>query len=83
MTSLEGPAKACDPRLAGQQCDGTTQGTCCPITVSAGNDSAVNAYAAAVQEYVTQCSPKCLGALCPHAPSMTCDATSASTGTCQ
>jgi hypothetical protein len=82
VSSLEGPARACNPQVPGQ-CTGTTQGPCCAITVSAGNDTAVNNYAMAVAQYVAQCMPVCMTPMCPAVPTMRCDSTSASGGACQ
>jgi len=82
VSSLEGPARACNPQVPGQ-CTGTTQGPCCAITVTAGNDTAVNNYESAVEQYVSQCMPVCMTPMCPTAPSMHCDSTSTSGGTCQ
>jgi hypothetical protein len=82
LTSLEGPARACNPKLPGQ-CTGTAQGPCCAITISAGADTAVNDYESAVEQYVSQCKPTCMGMMCGLAPSTVCVAASASTGTCQ
>ena len=82
LTMLEGPARTCNPKLPGQ-CTGTAQGPCCAITVSAGADTAVNDYESAVEQYVMQCKPTCMGTMCALAPSMMCVGTSASTGTCR
>jgi hypothetical protein len=81
VTSLEGPAQQCNPQIPGQ-CTGTTQGPCCAITVSAGNDTNVNDYETVVKQYQTQCMPTCMG-MCPTVPSEKCVSTGASMGTCQ
>ncbi len=60
----------------------TAQGLCCPITVTAGNDQAVNAFAQAVSSFATQCDAGCLTPVCPTAPSFHCSA-SGTQGICQ
>jgi hypothetical protein len=64
-------ARACNPALA-SQCTGTTDGICCPVSVTAANESAVNNLAVAVASYKQSCSPSCIGIVCPPAPSNTC-----------
>jgi hypothetical protein len=81
VETLQTAAKACDPALAGQ-CNGSAQGLCCAITVTAGNDPAVNAFEEAVVTYQAQCDAGCLLGHCPTVPSGICQGMQ-STGTCQ
>jgi hypothetical protein len=81
-TALQPAAKACNPALA-SQCTASTDGICCPVTVSAGNESAVNDFAVAVATYKAQCTPSCIGIVCKPAPSQICQATSGGQGECQ
>jgi hypothetical protein len=78
---LQGPAQACDPTKL-SQCSGTAQGLCCPVTVTAGNDTAVNAFQEAVDSFKTMCDAGCLTPVCPTAPSLKCESAGTS-GTCQ
>jgi len=78
---LQAPPQACDPAKP-SQCNGTAQGLCCPITVTAGNDQAVNAFAQAVTSFASQCDAGCLIPVCPTAPSFHCNA-SGMQGVCQ
>jgi hypothetical protein len=78
---LQAPAQACDPAKP-SQCNGTAQGLCCPITVTAGNDQAVNAFAVAVSSFASQCDAGCLIPVCPTAPSFHCNG-SGMQGICQ
>jgi hypothetical protein len=82
VSSLEPAARACNPQMP-SQCGGTTQGLCCALTVNAGNDMAVNEYESAVANYKSQCSPSCMGSICPTVPSQQCDSTGTSTGGCR
>jgi hypothetical protein len=70
--ALQAPAQACNPQLTGQ-CSATTNGPCCPVTVTSSNQSAVNNFDQAVANYVTQCHPDCSMAICQPAPSNQCD----------
>jgi hypothetical protein len=70
--TLQGPAQGCNPQLTGQ-CAATTNGPCCPITVTASNGSAVDNFDQAVATYVEQCSPNCSMVICQPAPSNQCD----------
>jgi hypothetical protein len=71
VESLLPAARACNPALAGQ-CTGTTDGICCAVSVSAGNESAANDLAVAVAAYKQSCTPSCVGIVCQPAPSNTC-----------
>jgi hypothetical protein len=82
VESLLPAARACNPSLQGQ-CSGTTDGVCCPVTVSAGNESAVNDLAVAVATYKQSCTPSCIGIVCPPAPSGVCQPLTGSGGLCQ
>jgi hypothetical protein len=81
VESLEGPARMCNPQ-AENQCGGTAQGICCPITVSAGNDTAANDFELAVGTYESQCDAGCLTPVCPATPSQDCQGAAAQ-GSCQ
>ena len=81
VETLQTAAKACDPSMV-NQCNGTTQGLCCAITVTAGNDPAANAFEEAVVAYKAQCDAGCLTVLCPTVPSGICQGAQG-TGTCQ
>jgi hypothetical protein len=78
---LQAPAQACDPTKP-TQCAATAQGLCCPITVTSGTDTAVNAFAQAVTTFATQCDAGCLTPVCPTAPSLHCNAVGMQ-GVCQ
>jgi hypothetical protein len=82
--ALQGPAQACNPQLQGQ-CAVTTNGPCCPVTVTASSQSAVNDFDQAVASYTAQCQPNCSQMICQPAPSNVCNALggSASQGRCQ
>jgi hypothetical protein len=82
--ALQGPAQACNPQLQGQ-CAATTNGPCCPVTVSASSQSAVNDFDQAVATYTAQCQPNCAQVICQPAPSNECDPLggSASQGRCR
>jgi hypothetical protein len=71
--SLQARAQSCDPQLPAE-CGATTNGPCCPVTVSAGNASAIDDFDQAVAEYKTQCSPDCSKVICQPTPSNRCDA---------
>ena len=79
---LQAPAQACNPGQV-NQCSGIVQGVCCPITVTAGNDQAANAFAQAVDSYKTACDAGCMIPMCPTAPSNSCHATQPPQGLCQ
>jgi hypothetical protein len=79
---LQAPAQACNPTEV-SQCNGIAQGICCPITVSAGNDQAANAFQQAATSYKSQCDAGCLTPVCPNAPSLDCHATQGTQGLCQ
>jgi hypothetical protein len=79
---LQAPAQACNPAQV-NQCSGTVQGLCCPITVSAGNDQAANAFEQAVSSFTSQCDAGCLAPVCPTAPSLHCDKTQGTQGVCE
>jgi len=82
VAQLQAAAQTCNPQLP-SQCTGITQGICCALTISSGNDMAVNAYASAVTSYKSACSPTCMGSVCPTAPSQKCDSSATGVGTCQ
>jgi len=82
IAMLQTPAQACNP-TAPSQCNGIAQGICCPITVSAGNDQAVNTFQQAVDSYKSQCDAGCLTPVCPTAPSLVCHTTQGTQGLCQ
>jgi hypothetical protein len=82
--TLQGPAQSCDPQLPGQ-CSATTNGPCCPLTVTATNGSAVDNFDQAVAAYLAQCNPDCSMMICQPAPSDQCDplGASAAQGRCR
>ena len=80
--ALQPPAQSCNPSLQ-NQCSGVAQGICCPITVTAGNDTAVNAFQQSVDLYKNQCDASCLTPNCSTAPSLNCQATQPSQGICR
>jgi hypothetical protein len=82
LEALETAARACNPQ-APNQCTGTTEGVCCPVSVSPGDDTAVNNFEVALATYKQQCSPSCLGVVCLAAPSMTCQAVQGAPGVCK
>jgi hypothetical protein len=82
LEALETAARACNPQSP-NQCTGTTDGVCCPVTVSPGDDTAVNNFAVALATYKAECNPSCLGVVCPVAPSMTCQAVQGAQGVCK
>jgi hypothetical protein len=73
VQSKASAASACDP-LATQQCGGTTQGICCPITITnGGNLQAVDDFNAAVAAYKNAgCTMDCTRFPCGTAPSNQC-----------
>jgi hypothetical protein len=81
VESLQSAARACNPS-AENQCTGTAQGLCCPITVSAGNDQAANNLEDAITNYKSQCDAACLTIICPNTPSDDCVGTG-NVGACQ
>ncbi len=80
--ALQGAAQACDPRLQAQ-CAATTNGPCCPVTVTASNSSAVDNFDQGVAAYVAACSPDCSKIICMPAPSSQCQVLGTSQGRCQ
>jgi hypothetical protein len=83
VQTLETPARACNPQSQ-NQCSGVAQGPCCPITVTGGNDQAVNTFQQAVNLYKAQCDAGCIPIMCPSTPSDECvGGTQASQGSCQ
>jgi hypothetical protein len=82
--ALQAPAQACNPQLPGQ-CGATTNGPCCPVTVSGTNGSAVDNFDQAVAAYVAQCNPDCSMVICQPAPTDQCDplGSTASQGRCR
>jgi hypothetical protein len=79
---LQAPAQACNPTQP-SQCNGIAEGICCPITVTAGNDQAVNTFQQTVDAYKSQCDAACITTVCPTAPSLQCQATQGMQGVCQ
>ena len=82
VDSLEIPARACNPNVP-SQCTGTVQGICCPITVTAGNDTAANNFQEAVDLYQQQCDAACLPIVCPAAPSDECQTAQTGQSLCE
>lgn len=82
LAQLQAAAQACNPQLP-SQCGGTTEGPCCAITISSGNDMAVAAYGSAVATYMSQCKPSCTSPICPTVPSDHCASTATGKGVCQ
>jgi hypothetical protein len=82
VAMLQAPAQACNPTEL-HQCNGTVQGLCCALTVTAGNDQAANAYAQAVTSYKSQCDAGCITTVCPTVPSNVCQMTQPTQGICQ
>jgi hypothetical protein len=82
--ALQGPAQSCNPQLQAQ-CGATTNGPCCPVTVSASSQSAVDNFDQAVAMYTAQCQPNCAQVICQPAPSNMCNplGSSPSLGRCQ
>lgn len=78
-------ARACNPSLS-QQCIGSTNGICCPISVSPGDPAPVENYDQAVAAYKANCGPvDCSTTMCPtNVPSNACDAPmGSSSGLCE
>jgi hypothetical protein len=71
--ALEGRAQSCNPQLPAQ-CNATTDGPCCPLTVGTTDRAAIDDFDQAVAVYKTQCSPDCSKVICQPAPSNRCDA---------
>jgi hypothetical protein len=82
IETLQAPAQACNPTEV-NQCNGATQGICCAITVTAGNDPAANAFEQAVTAYKSMCDAGCMTPVCPTVPSNDCHATQGTQGVCQ
>ena len=70
-------ARTCDPHGAAP-CAAAVDGLCCPITVDAANNSAVNDFQQAVKNYKAKCMPDCTKIFCGANPPPTnqCDPTS-------
>lgn len=81
LQMLQAPAQACDPTKP-TQCTSIAQGICCAVTVTAGNDMAVNTFQEAVDSYKAMCDAGCLTPVCPTAPSNVCQG-QGTMGTCQ
>jgi hypothetical protein len=66
-------ASACNPQ-GSKECNGTTPGICCPLTITDGtNTSAVDDFNAAVNAFKNAgCTIDCTRFPCPPAPSNTC-----------
>lgn len=83
ISQLVPAAAACSPNSNAPQCGATTQGLCCPITVTQGNVQAVNDYDQAVANFKNAgCTIDCTKIACAAAPSNICDG-SGSAGVCQ
>ena len=84
IEQLSNTARACNP-IQSQQCSGSTNGICCPISVSPGNTTAVNDFDHAVATYKASCPFDCSMAMCSmNIPSNACDAQMGSNmGICQ
>ena len=84
IEQLSNAARACNP-IQAQHCNGSTNGICCPISVSPGNTSAVNDFDQAVASYKASCPFDCSMAMCSmNVPSNACDAQMGSNmGICQ
>ncbi|HEY8039133.1 MAG TPA: hypothetical protein VIF15_05035 [Polyangiaceae bacterium] len=80
--SLEAAARACNPQLP-SPCSASTDGICCPVSVTPGNTTAIDNFDQAVAAYKAQCTPNCAGIVCHPAPSNTCQPTQPSQGICQ
>lgn len=82
-TDLQIAARACNPQGA-NECAAAVDGICCAISVSFGNQQAVNDFQQAVLTYKSKCKVDCSTVICPQAPTNTCLAgTSASSGSCE
>jgi hypothetical protein len=75
LDSLGATARACNPNLS-QQCSASTNGICCPISVSPGDPAPVENYDHAVAAYIATCGPvDCTTTICSmNIPSNACDA---------
>jgi len=83
LAGLQAAAQACNSNLT-MQCNGTTQGPCCPITVTSSSTDAVNNYDVAVAGYVAACAPDCSMVICTDpAPSHQCAGSSSTGQVCQ
>ena len=70
-------ARTCNPQIA-DQCSAAVDGLCCPITVSASSNAAVNDFHQAVKNYKAKCKPDCTKIFCSAnpPPSNICDGAS-------
>ncbi len=83
LAGLQALAQTCNSNLT-MQCNGTTQGPCCPITVTSSSTDAVNNYDVAVAGYVAACAPDCSMVICTDpAPSHQCAGSSSTGQVCQ
>ena len=71
-------ARSCDLRAAAP-CSAAVDGLCCPVTVDAANNAAVNDFQQAVKNYKARCMPDCTRLFCGAnpPPSNQCDTTGA------
>lgn len=71
-------ARSCDQRAAAP-CSAAVDGLCCPVTVDAANNAAVNDFQQAVKNYKARCMPNCTKILCGVSPppSNQCDTSGA------
>jgi hypothetical protein len=72
VAGYQAAAQACNSNLA-MQCNATTMGVCCPITVTSSNTDAVSNFDVSVASYVAACNPNCSMTICTNpAPSHAC-----------
>lgn len=83
IAQLGTAARACNPNRS-MECSGQTEGICCPISVSPGNNAAVSAFDNAVAAFKASCTMDCSMARCSmNVPSNSCTAPMGSmTGAC-
>ncbi len=67
VAGYQAAAQACNSSLT-MQCNGSTMGVCCPITVTASNATAIENFDVAVASYVSACNPNCSMTICPTPP---------------
>jgi hypothetical protein len=83
LGGLQALAQTCNSNLT-MQCNGSTMGVCCPITVTASSTEAVNNFDVAVAGYVAACPPDCSMVICNDpAPSHACVGSAATGQVCQ
>jgi hypothetical protein len=72
LETLQAQAQSCNPQLQ-DDCSATTDGPCCPVTVSTADRGAVDDFDQAVAAYTSACTPDCARVICQPAPSNRCD----------